>query len=166
MHYRMLAQRCLLTTIALAAGCSPERNRTTSKAAEVRPIEPMDEQFEAPSPRDTVPEVMQAKLAHAQAVLEGIVQANYVQIEGNAAALKRISQGGDWLVQESPAYFAFSSEFRNICDDLVNHARGQNLQAVAVDYVNLTNSCLACHSFLRRERQTKDIHGRISMRTP
>jgi hypothetical protein len=123
----------------------------------------MNDQYEAPQPRDTVPKVMQAKLAHAQAVLEGIAMADYAQIESNAMALKRISQGGDWLVHESATYLDFSTEFREICDDLVTHAHAQNLQAVALDYGHLANSCVACHSYLRMERQTRDMPGRVSM---
>ena len=140
-------------------GAAIETASTATPAAEM-----MDDQFEVPPPRDTVPEVMHAKLAHAQAVLEAIALANYSQAESNALALKRISQGGDWLVQDSATYFDFSVEFRNICDDLVNHSRSQNIQALVADYANLTNSCVACHDYLRMERQTKDMPGRISMR--
>jgi hypothetical protein len=124
----------------------------------------MDDGFEVPPPRDTVPAVMRAKLFHAQAVLEAIVLAQYAQAESNAMALKRISQSGDWLAHESAAYFEFSAEFRNVCDDLVNHSRMQDLRAMGDDYANLTQSCVACHDFLRMERQSKDMPGRRSER--
>lgn len=114
--------------------------------------------------RDSVSKVMQAKLAHAQAVLEGIVLADYAQIESNAVALKQISQSGEWLVQESTAYFEFSSEFRSICDDLAEHSRAENLEALAADYNTLTNSCVACHTYLRQERPFRQMPGKVSMR--
>lgn len=145
----------------LLLSCAHDRSAKTDNTP--RAVERMDDQYEVSPPRDTVPKVMQAKLAHAQAVLEGIALADYAQIETNALDLKRISQGGDWLVQESATYFAFSAEFRAICDDLANHARAQNLQAATADYANLANSCVACHSYLRSERQTRDMPGRISM---
>jgi hypothetical protein len=126
--------------------------------------EAMDDQYEAPPPRDTLSKVMRAKLAHAQAILEGLALSDYAMIESNALAIKRISQGGDWLVQDSATYFDFSAEFRNTCDDLVNHARAQNMQAMVSDYANLANSCVACHDYLRMERQTKDMSGRMSLR--
>ncbi len=109
---------------------------------------------------------MRSKLAHSQAILEGLAMGDMAQIETNALALKRISQGGEWLTQDSPAYFAFSSEFRKVCDDLYSHAQTKNLQAVASDYAHLTNSCVACHEYLRREREVKDIPGRISLAAP
>jgi hypothetical protein len=147
---------------AVLASCAPG-NRSADTAQGPPAKERMDDQYEVPLPRDTVPKVMQAKLAHAQAVLEGVVLADFAQIETNALALKQISRGGDWLVQESAAYFEFSAGFRAVCDDLVTHARGQDLQAAAADYAKLATTCVACHGYLRSERQSKDIPGRVSM---
>ena len=157
----LLCSLCLVSVFSLS--CAHDRAQATT-STNVTATERMDDQFETPPPRDTVPKVMQAKLAHAQAVLEGLALADFAQIESNAMALKRISQGGDWLVQDSATYFDFSTEFRGICDDLVNHAHSQNMQAISTDYANLVNSCVACHSYLRMERQTKDMPGRVSIR--
>jgi len=152
-----------LASVLALISCAHDANRRETQAPAPRVVEPMDDQYEAPPPRDTVPKVMQAKLAHAQAVLEGLALADCDQVQSNAMALKTISQGGDWLVQESAAYFELSSQFRSACDDLINHAHSRDLNAVARDYGSLVNSCVACHSYLRRERQTKDMPGRISM---
>jgi hypothetical protein len=119
---------------------------------------------EAAPPRDTNAKVMQAKLAHAQAILEGLALADCGQIEKNAAALKVISLGSDSLGQESAAYFDLSAKFRSVCDDLITHARAKNLQAAVADYSTLTHSCIACHTYLREQRQSKDLPGRVSMR--
>jgi len=162
---RLITAIIIALTAAILISCAhPSSAVDTAQAPRAK--EQMDDQYEAPPPRDTVPKVMQAKLAHAQAVLEGIALADYAQIETNALALKRISQGGDWLVQESPSYFNYSAEFRSVCDDLANHARAKDLQALASDYANLTNSCVACHSYLRAERPFKDMPGRVSMNNP
>jgi hypothetical protein len=123
----------------------------------------MDGDDESPPPRDTISKVMQAKLAHAQAILEGLAFADYARIETNATALKRISRDGDWLVHESVEYLEFSTEFREICDDFVRHARAENMELLVGDYSALTNSCIGCHGYLRRVRQTKDMPGRVSM---
>ena len=113
----------------------------------------------------TVPAVMRAKLAHAQAILEGIALGDYAEVETNAMALKRISQGADWLAHESAAYFDFSAEFRDSCDDLVHHSQAKNVKALVQDYGTLTTTCVACHEYLRKERQTKDMPGRVSLRS-
>jgi hypothetical protein len=145
--------------------CETARNPNgePTQSGAIPTMEVMDEHFESPPPRDTVSKVMHAKLAHAQAILEAMALADYAMAESNTRALKRISQGGDWLVQDSATYFDFSEEFRRVCDDLINHSRAQNLQAMADDYANLTNSCVACHDYLRIERQSKDMPGRVSM---
>ena len=135
----------------------PARSDTTPQR------EIIDEHFESPPPRDTVSKVMHAKLAHAQAILEGMALGDYAITESNAMALKRISEGGDWLVQDSATYFEFSAEFRRACDDLINHTRAQKLAAMTEDYANLTSTCIACHEYLRSERQANDMSGKISM---
>jgi hypothetical protein len=163
----------LLLIIAVAfalLSCSSAR-KSKPAAGTDQPSEPrahthgeiIDDTFETPPPRTTVSAVMEAKLAHAQAVLEAISLADYAMVESNAMALKRISQGGDWLVHDSATYFEFSAEFRSACDDLIHHAQAQNVPAMTQAYANLTNTCVACHSYLRNERQTNDLPGRVSM---
>ena len=165
----MLHRAAILLAIAAAiilVSCATDHKRdahSASSATVAHESEIMDDQYETSPPRETVSDVMQAKLAHTQAVLEGLALADYEQVETNARALKRISQGGDWLAQESETYFEFSAEFRKTCDDLINHSRAQSMQAIVADYTNLTHSCVACHDYLRMERQTKDLPGRVSM---
>ena len=155
----------LVLTLPVAAmqhGCSTSGTTTNSPQVSPSNREVMADDFESPPPHTTVSEVMRAKLAHAQAILEGLALNDTAQVEANAVALKRISQGGDWLVQDTESYFALSSEFRAVCDDLVAHATTQNVGALSRDYTNLVNSCVACHDYLRRERAVKDLPGRIS----
>jgi hypothetical protein len=145
-----------------AASCASKGDRS---AATTRPAESMtDDAYEVPPPRDSVSRVMQAKLAHAQALLEGIALGEFAQVENNALALKRISQGGEWLVHDSVAYFDFSTEFRAICDDLVNQARARNEGGAVAAYGQLANSCVACHTYLRREAPARQMPGRVSLR--
>ena len=122
-----------------------------------------DDSYEAPPPRRTVPAAMQAKLAHAQAVLEGLVMADYGQVESNALDLRQISERADWLAHDTESYYAFSRKFRTVCDDLVNHSRLKDINALAADYGALTNTCVACHDYLRKERLTKDMPGKVTM---
>ena len=149
--------------VAAVSCASSHSAKTSQTGSNTGDKEHFDEQFETPPPRDSVPEVMQAKLAHSQAVLEGLVLADFAQVETNAMALQRISEGSDWLVHDSATYFEFSAEFRRVCDDMINHARARDVRAAARDYANLTNSCVACHEFLRAERQSKDMPGRMSL---
>src|ERR1043165_1758213 len=72
-----------------------DREGVPSQPSQVQNFEKMDDHYEIPPSRDTVPAVMQAKLGHAQAILEAIAMADFAQAETNAMALKRISEGGD-----------------------------------------------------------------------
>jgi hypothetical protein len=150
--------------VVLLTCAHPSRTSDTEQTR--HPRERMDDQYEVPPPRDTVPKVMQAKLAHAQAILEGLALADYSQIEVNASTLKSISREAQWLAHDSVEYFELSADFREVCDNLVLHARARNMQATVDDYAALTNSCVACHDYLRRRRQTKDMPGRVSMDGP
>lgn len=149
-----------VSLIAALIGCA---NQSARQAEKPQPSIVMDDQYEVPPPRTNIPEVMHAKLAHSQAILEGIALNDFVQVEVNARDLRRISLGSEWLIMDTPSYHAYSESFRNVCDDLVNHAREKNLNAISADYANLTNSCVACHSYLRQERQFNDMPGRVSM---
>ena len=166
---RLLVIFLTSTTSLSFVSCTVDRglDAESPRSASAPPAaETMDDEFEAPPPRNTVHEVMHAKLAHAQAILEAIALADFAQSEANARALKRISEGAEWLVQDTLTYFEYSAKFRNVCDDLIKHSRTQDRRALAVDYASLTNTCFDCHDYLRMERQTKDIPGQISIRGP
>lgn len=152
----------VLAIALLPLACAPERQSAVGPKVSTPALEPMDDAYETPPPRGTVSEVMRAKLSATQAILEGLTMGDLAQVEVNAVALKGISESGEWMTQDSPAYFAFSARFREVCDDMVAHARTRNLSALAGDYAHLTSSCVACHEYLRHEREVKDLPGRIS----
>lgn len=160
---------CLLTGLAAMllltlAGCASDaKPRSTSTTAENGPS---SDQYETPGPRDSMSAVMQAKLAHSQAILEGIALADFHQVEANADALHQISLSADWLVHDTESYYAFSDRFREATMQIVGHAREKNLEAIAADYARLTHTCIDCHSWLRHEKETKDMPGKVTMALP
>jgi hypothetical protein len=129
----------------------------------MRAKEVVGDEIEQPQPRHTVSAVRRSKLAHTQAIFEGLTLADHAQIETNAAAVNVISRSSDWLAHESVEYFAFSMDFREICGNLREHAQAKNMPAVLSDDADLTTSCVSCHEYLRRQRETKDMPGRVSI---
>ncbi len=119
---------------------------------------PVDDQASA-LPLDPIPDLpsagpqslMAAKLAHAQAILEGIALEDFDQIAKNAQHLNRISQEADWLVRRTVDYKVFSTEFRRITQDMVKDAAHKNIHAVTLDYMQMTMTCVKCHSYMRHE---------------
>ena len=152
-----------LCSSLLVAGCASHAQTKTSSAGGMSRSAAGDK-YETPEPHNTMPAVMQAKLAHSQAILEGIAMADYRQVEVNANALHEISLTADWLVHDTESYYAFSDRFREATMQLVGHARAKNLDAITADYARLTQTCVACHTWLRNEKQSKDMPGKVSMR--
>ena len=59
-----------------------------------------------------VREMMRAKLAHAQAVLEGVARQDFDQVQTNASALHNLSTLSDWQVHRTMEYNQYSEDFR------------------------------------------------------
>ena len=108
-------------------------------------------------------DVMQAKMMHMFAIVEGMAVNNLQQVADNAADLRDLSERSSWLIHDSVTYIALSDEFRDTADRLSRNARRRETDAVLADYTSLTHSCLACHRYLRQERMERDMPGRISL---
>jgi len=99
--------------------------------------------------------MMQAKLANAQKVLEGLITQDFAEIEAAAASLGRISlnppprleKSGDDSGQQ--IYEHFRLEFARLAGDLERHARNEELEATAYVQQNMTATCIACHDYIR-----------------
>ena len=87
---------------------------------------------------------------------------DFAGIERHATALTELSNEADWFVQESVVYFTLSDNFRRSTEAMALHARDSNIEAIADDYVRMTESCLDCHTHMREERRLKDLPGRES----
>jgi hypothetical protein len=100
-------------------------------------------------------ELMRKKLKHSQAVLEGIALNDFDKIADNADELITISQKAEWVVVKSPTYELYSNQFRKSAESLVKNAKAKNLDGAALDYVDLTMTCVKCHKYVREERRTQ-----------
>lgn len=139
-----------------------------SCASEQRSVTPVivDDDYEMQPARENMPHIMAGKLAHAQAILEGLALGDFRQIEVNAQQLVDISRQAEWMVHDTPSYFAMSDNFRAAAEAMVIDARANDLAALSRDYGALTGSCIACHRYLQAERPTLDMPGRVSMLGP
>lgn len=123
-------------------------------SAQVTPIPVSPDGDGAAADKDTRI-LMQAKLANAQKVLEGLVTQDFEAIEHAAGSLARIShtrpprfdKAGDGSDEE--IYEHFWLEFARLAGQLQRHARNGELEATAYVQQNLTANCIACHDFIR-----------------
>lgn len=95
---------------------------------------------------------MQAKLAHSQAVLEGLTTERFDLIAKNAQEMSLLSQAAQWQVIQTPEYVHRSTQFRREVDALTEAARKKNLDAATLAYVKVTMSCIECHKYVRSVR--------------
>ena len=124
---------------------------------------------EAPVERKQAPyqdmrAVMEMKLNQAQAVLEGISTMNFAQITNSAQRLHTLSRRANWQVHK------FRTEFLRVTQEMAQHAEEKNLEAVTLDFIQMTMTCVNCHSYswqqdaqVRIERGASLANGRPRM---
>lgn len=102
---------------------------------------------------DDVSAFMQLKLRHSQKVLEGVVMEDFEMIAANAQQLALLTQDENWQVLQTPAYRRYSDEFARIAGRLKDAAEDENVDGAALDYVQLTLTCVNCHKHVRDVRR-------------
>ena len=111
--------------------------------------------------------MMRAKLAHAQAVLEGVAIGSFDQIQANAGALHRLSTMSDWQVHRTMEYNQYSDEFRWIATELARHAKEKKLHATTLDYMSMTMTCVKCHDYMHQAGLVKlDLDDLLAKNSP
>ena len=95
--------------------------------------------------------VMKAKLAHTQSILEGLALEDFDRIKRGAQNLSTLSRADSWNIHKTPEYVKFSKDFQDLADVMVTHATAKKLEAVALDYVELTMLCVKCHTHTRKQ---------------
>jgi hypothetical protein len=98
---------------------------------------------------------MHKKLEDSQKVLEGIAVNDLNMVARHADNLIQLSKKAEWLVIKTPQYELFSNEFRRQAENLIRDAKDQNVDACALDYVELTMNCVRCHKHVREVRMTR-----------
>ncbi|HSF16940.1 MAG TPA: hypothetical protein VLK65_15430 [Vicinamibacteria bacterium] len=106
--------------------------------------------FAASSQEPTLPGIMQRKLDHAHALLEGIIMEDFESLEESSRALLALSEEAGWLVTQSSQYTERSAAFRRAVSQLESAAKERNTEGAALGYVDMTLKCVQCHQYLRR----------------
>jgi cytochrome c556 len=99
--------------------------------------------------------LMAKKLKSAQAILEGVVMADYKKISKNAEELIQISKTAEWQMIKRPRYEMFSNEFRRAAENLIQKSADKNIDGAALAYMEMTLTCVRCHQYVRDVRDVK-----------
>jgi hypothetical protein len=162
-----LAVCSLVTALTSCTQPSTTDSRTKVTAPAAHPLEPkvgVDEgEDHDRSPLIDMHDVMQAKLVHTQAIVEGLALGDLEQVQINALRLEEASSDSRWMVHDTVTYIVLAEDFRTVARRLAEQAAANNMDGVIEYYAALTNSCVRCHAYLHRERATSGVPGRISM---
>jgi len=107
-----------------------------------------------PKKDDRLHDLMQRKLASSQKVLEGLALNDFGKISKQADELIEISKQAEWRVLKTPQYELHSNDFRRIAENLGKSARDKNIDGCALNYVEMTLTCVKCHKYVRETRMT------------
>ena len=107
-----------------------------------------------PRKDDKLHDLMQRKLAASQKVLEGIALNDFDKIGKQADELIAVSKQTEWRVLKTPQFELHSNDFRRIADNLAKSAKDKNIDGAALNYVELTLTCVKCHKYVRETRDT------------
>jgi hypothetical protein len=96
--------------------------------------------------------IMREKLTNTQQLLEGVVTANFSIVDSSADRLARISytEVASWQSNAEPEYLKQASAFVKAVQGMRKASTDRNIGVVADEYTNLLNSCISCHSYVRR----------------
>jgi cytochrome c556 len=108
-----------------------------------------------PKKDEKLHDLMQRKLEASQKVLEGIALGDFDKIGKQADELISVSKQTEWRILRTPQFELHSNDFRRVADNLARNAKEKNLDAAALNYVELTLTCVKCHKHVRETRDTR-----------
>jgi len=107
-----------------------------------------------PPPVPTEADVMKAKLKRAQTLIEALAKEDYKALEENATALGQISKAAAFLRAYKTEEYEFQARaFQKSADALAEKAKAKNLDGATLAYLDMTRSCVACHSHFRGKKR-------------
>lgn len=98
---------------------------------------------------DKVKALMQAKLEHSQALLNGLATEDFEELARHSSALTVLSLETDWNVLQTAEYRRLSEDFRRSTKQLTDAAKDESLDGATLAYVGLTVKCVECHKYVR-----------------
>jgi len=110
-------------------------------------------------PNDALARIMKEKLKNSQIIMEGLALADYVKIRKGADELIQLSKTAEWMVHKTPRYEVYSNDFRRAAETIYQKAKDQNIDGVALAYVDMTLSCVRCHQYVREIRDARAPGG-------
>lgn len=132
----------------------PTAKKSGEKMSQKRVVPTSSEAAEAKSKE--VRAFMRLKLEHSERVLEGLALGDFGMIKQHAEKLGSLSQDENWQVLQTADYRHHSAAFQRIANRLAKAAQEQNIDSAALEYVQLTLTCVNCHRYVRDEKENAE----------
>lgn len=101
-------------------------------------------------PKDEAASVwMKQKLVASQNVLAGLTKADFDVIEKNAKSMIAVGYLEKWVRADKPGYKTMLADFDYANKSLALAAHERNLDRATIAYLQLTLSCVNCHTIVR-----------------
>ncbi|HUR53693.1 MAG TPA: hypothetical protein VMZ71_06160 [Gemmataceae bacterium] len=99
-------------------------------------------------------DLMAAKLKHAQALLAALAKEDFKALEESATTISRISTAAAFMRAYKTEEYEFQARvFQKSADTLAEKAKAKNLDGATLAYLDITRSCVACHSHFRGKKR-------------
>src|SRR5262245_12149528 len=105
-----------------------------------------------PPSADAMTKLMRKKLEHAQKLLEGIAINDFKKVDENAGDLMTLSKVAEFRALKTLDYERHTNDFRRTLDDMRRGVKNRNLEAVTLAYMDMTMTCVRCHTHVRDTR--------------
>lgn len=102
---------------------------------------------------DRLVPIMEQKLRHTKALLEGLATEDFGQISRNSQALSLLSLESAWNVIVTEEYLKQSNAFRRSLESIRDGAKDASVDRAALGYVDMTIRCVQCHKYVRQNRK-------------
>lgn len=99
--------------------------------------------------------IMVEKLKNSQFLLEGLALSDFDKVIRAAETLIDLSKRAEWMALKTPRFDVHNSEFRRSAEMIIQKARAKNIDGVAYAYVDMTMTCVRCHSYVREVRDAR-----------
>jgi hypothetical protein len=94
---------------------------------------------------------MSKKLDYSKNLLEGLTSGDFKSIEAYATQMRTLGKIEGFVRSGDPAYVAQLQMFDMSNTEMIVQAQKKNIEGVTLAFNHMTSSCVACHSWLRKE---------------
>lgn len=93
---------------------------------------------------------MRTKLMYSQNIFEGLTTGDFNTIETAIKEVQMVTEGEKWVAIDNDQYRKLTEEFKTSTRRLAEAAKSKNLDATALRFYAMSNSCIDCHKHIRR----------------